>query len=655
MKKKLVECMLPPKYKKTKERYIAIARMPADGLCTVDYIDTETDSIEVRICLTKKEWMNYYPEDGSWDSKDWNNVCPTISLHLIEIKNESYVNRITSNHTIIAHQENIRWKQTQSRRERRIEALEARCASIPELTEGMKEWLTMYVGMEHWLYYKRKGRYVDFACTACGKSGTAITKTITLEDSARLQFEEIPSHNSYSRCPLCGAHVHAKAAGRTKGVFERRDHRSILQVVGEDVVVRCFEPAKYFDGNCETATEKIETYEVARKWVLKGKLQIDYKKYDPYIGKEFWDDCNLSGLSNITIHPGKTYRGNMKDLATSRYRYSMLEKVYAENDYMDVADYLMAYNKFPQLEMLVKLGMTQLAKELVENYHWEKGINSAGKNIKQIFGISKKRFEDLKNQNGGMVLLKVYQMEQKFGLKMSEEQLKVMTVCNLTQDQYVSILKHGTFEKVYNYIIKQSGVNPEAVTKCSSAERQFRETMIRYVDYLIACEDNERPMTDPHEVYPADITEAHNREILLKNQNKNEIEMKKKNKENPNIKKDAAGYNRQYRFEDSNYLIRAPKDAGEIFMEGLVLNHCVGRMGYIESMNRHETLILFLRKKKNKKQPYYTLEIKNGMIQQAYGYKDKKPDWEEVKPFLDAFKVSKLKKQKIENKVAVAG
>ena len=454
---------------------------------------------------------------------------------------------------------------------------------------------------------------------------------------------------------MCGAHVHAKAAGRTKGVFERRDHRSILQVVGEDVVVRYFEPAKYFDGDCETATEKIEIYEVARKWVLKGKLQIDYKKYDPYIGKEFWDDCNLSGLSNITIHPGKTYRGNMKDLATSRYRYSMLEKVYAENDYMDVADYLMAYNKFPQLEMLVKLGMTQLAKELVENYHWEKGINPAGKNIKQIFGISKKRFEDLKHQNGGMVLLKVYQMEQKFGLKMSEEQVKVITVCNLNQDQYVSILKHGTFEKVYNYIIKQSGVEPEAVTECASAEMHFRAAMIRYVDYLRACEDNERPMTDPHEIYPADITEAHNRESLLKNQNQNEIEMKKKNKENPNIKKDAAGYNRQYRFENSDYIIRAPKDAGEIFMEGLILNHCVGRMGYIESMNRHETLILFLRKKKNKKQPYYTLEIKNGRIQQAYGYKDKKPDWEEVKPFLDAFKVSKLKKQKIENKVAVAG
>lgn len=128
-----------------------------------------------------------------------------------------------------------------------------------------------------------------------------------------------------------------------------------------------------------------------------------------------------------------------------------------------------------------------------------------------------------------------------------------------------------------------------------------------------------------------------------------------KNKENPNIKKDAAGYNRKYRYEDKNYIIRAPKDAGEIFMEGLILNHCVGRMGYIEAMNRHETVILFLRHKKNKKNPYYTLEIKNGKIQQAYGYKDKKTDWEQVGPFLEAFKEAKLNKNAGLIAVEVAG
>lgn len=655
MKKKLIESMQAPKIKKVTGKIMGIARMPADGLCTVDFVDTEQKSILVRICLTKKEWMNYYPDTGTWDYKDWNDVCPGIRLHEANIQNKSYLCRITNGKTIIAHQKKILWDKQNQRYKKRQEKLEERCARVPELAEGMESWITMGLDMEHWLYYKRRGKYADFACTACGNSGTAVVKPETFEDQIKTRFEETPIHNGFNKCPLCQSYVRAKAAGRTKGVFEKRDYRYIMQAVGDDVVVRYFEPAKYFDGNEDHAREEVKVYEVARKWVLKNKIQIDYYKYNFYSNTYFWDDCNLYGTANITMHAGKTYRGNLDDIKTTRYQYSMLPEMYLQNDYMDVAEYLNAYNKFPQLEMLVKLRMIKLANYLVENYTWTKVINQEGKTIRQIFGISKKRFDDLRKQNGGIDLLTTYQLEQEFHLHMTDEQVKVITGCSIRKDQLETVLRYSSFEKMYNYVIKQSGVDPEAVTECGQADIQFRETMTRYVDYIKACEDNERPMTDPHEIYPADITEAHNREILLKNNHKNEIEAKKKNRENPNIKKDAAGYNKKYRFENENYVIRAPKDAGEIFMEGLILNHCVGRMGYIEAMNRHETVILFLRRKKDRKKPYYTLEVKNGKIKQAYGYKDKKPDWDKVGPFIDAFVAAKLKKNAGLNIVEVAG
>lgn len=655
MKKKLIESMPAPKIRKVDERYIGIARMPADGLCTVDYVDTTEKSILVRVCLTKKEWRNYYPDSGTWDYKNWTEICPGIPLYQIKIQNPSYLDRITNGHTIIAHQQKIQRDKQNQRHEKRSEELKRRCDSVPELTQDMKSWLTSYIGQEHWLYYKKKGRYVDFACTACGHSGSAITRAETFEDMVKMHFEEIPVHNRYNICPMCGKSVKTKAAGRTRGLFEKRDHRYVMQVIGDDVVVRYFEPTKCINGDEMHASENVKIYEVARKWIMKDKLQIDYYKYSPYSGKNFWDDCNLSGFANIVIHSGKTYRGNMDEIKNTRYRYSMLQEMYARNDYMDVAEYLCAYNKFPQLEMLIKLGMTNLAMYIVEHYGYTKAINNKGKTIKQIFGISKKRFEDLRIQNGGIELLTIYQFEQDMGLHLKDDQVKVLTSCSIRRDQYETALRYASFEKMYNYVMKQSGVDKNAVTECTTANHQFQETMIRYVDYIKACEDNERPMTDSHEIYPADITEAHNREILLKNQHKNEIEAKKKNKENPNIKKDAAGYNRKYRYENKDYIIRAPKDAGEIFMEGLILNHCVGRMGYIEAMNRHETVILFLRHKKNRKNPYYTIEVKNGKITQAYGYKDKKPDWDKVEPFIEEFKTAKLNKNAGLNVVQVAG
>ena len=293
MKKKLVENMPVPKIKEATGRIMGIARMPADGLCTVDFVDTKEKKILVRICLAKKEWMNYYPDEGIWDYKDYTNICPGYRLHEAQIQNISYVNKITNGHTIIAHQNKISWKKQEHKLQKRCEELKKRCESIPELTADMKNWLERYVSQEHWLYYKRKGKYIDFACTACGNNGVAVSKTETFEDMIKLHFEEIPVHDRYNVCPICGETVRAKAAGRAKGVFERRDHRYIMQAVGDDVVVRYFEPVRYFEGHELDARETTEVYEVARKWVLKDKLQIDYYKYSPYSGESFWDDCNL--------------------------------------------------------------------------------------------------------------------------------------------------------------------------------------------------------------------------------------------------------------------------------------------------------------------------------------------------------------------------
>ena len=191
-----------------------------------------------------------------------------------------------------------------------------------------------------------------------------------------------------------------------------------------------------------------------------------------------------------------------------------------------------------------------------------------------------------------------------------------------------------------NYIEKQM---PEIHPFQAPDKR--RELASLYVDYIRMCVINERDMTDPHKIYPADLEAAHDREYVRMNKNRSEAEKKEKNRKNPNIKKDAAGYNRQYRYQNEKYIIRAPKDAAEILEEGLTLDHCVGRMGYIEAMNRHETVILFMRKKSAKNTPYYTLEVKNGVITQAYGKSDKKPDWKEVGPFLEAFKQAKLEKK----------
>lgn len=75
--------------------------------------------------------------------------------------------------------------------------------------------------------------------------------------------------------------------------------------------------------------------------------------------------------------------------------------------------------------------------------------------------------------------------------------------------------------------------------------------------------------------------------------------------------------------EGKEFSVIVPEDPHEINIEADVLEHCVRT--YIPRVAEGKTLIAFLRFTKNPEYPYVTLEVKNGVLTQAYGKNDKKP------------------------------
>ena len=65
-------------------------------------------------------------------------------------------------------------------------------------------------------------------------------------------------------------------------------------------------------------------------------------------------------------------------------------------------------------------------------------------------------------------------------------------------------------------------------------------------------------------------------------------------------------------------MIVPPKTAAEIVEEGHALHHCVG--GYVSRVANKECVILFLRKKEEPDKPFYTIEVRDGEVQQIRGY-----------------------------------
>ncbi len=647
MKKKLIEALEPAKRPKGKKGTIAVVRIPVKGLLTIDIL--EGKNVQMRICVTKTEFANYYPATGVWDNKQatsdicdrWMEKENVVGWKKIEevlgVKVEGYPLQ-----EVGWYERNIEQRKREQTEQRKLEACRQRNATLPEVTDREKEWLAHYVDAFHYLIYKRHGRYVDVACSSCGQTGTFLMKPVTLEDFARPIMLDIPKHNEHGACPFCKVRVQYKAEGRFSKYELKEDHKYILYPDGNgSVVIRYFAVWKRSGGTTRCAWENEDMWESARVWNLEKGQQVDWHKSD-WFGHESWDYKNLAGMANLTMRAGKTYQGNLDFLKDTDMKYACIPEALLNNDYENMENYIGAYRKYPILEMLTKLGMTNMRAYILDRWRWDDKLDPNGKTPAAIFKITKQRFADMRKRNGNAELLELFQLEKEIGNTFQEAEVKAVNQLRLSYADMQMVFQYAKPVKLMNYIEKKMSV---VGADYFGRTDKLNETVAMYVDYIRMCVINDRDMTDPHKVYPAELEAAHDREYVRMNKNRSEAEKKEKNRKNPNIKKDAAGYNRQYRYQNEKYIIRAPKDAAEILEEGLTLDHCVGRMGYIEAMNRHEKVILFLRKKKTKNTPYYTLEVKNGTIKQAYGKSDKKPDWEEVGPFLEAFKQAKLEKK----------
>lgn len=76
-------------------------------------------------------------------------------------------------------------------------------------------------------------------------------------------------------------------------------------------------------------------------------------------------------------------------------------------------------------------------------------------------------------------------------------------------------------------------------------------------------------------------------------------------------------------YQDKEFCIIVPTDPQEINYEAEMLEHCV--RSYIPRVVEGHTLIAFLRFLDNPSSPFVTLEVKNGVLTQAYGKNDSKP------------------------------
>ena len=627
----------------------------------------------VRIALTKKDFGTYWPDQQIWTRQQISAYKP--------IWMETRTGGSLTNENILQSPEDLariksfcgtriyndtRWWEHISRYEdditsterenrvkreykRRQEALKDRQANTKELPE--KEILYradhVYFHDEHFLYYKKNGSRADIACSKCGGVTTARWKSSGVYEE---QFEKHiaePREGSFGTCPMCGARGQYKCKGKAKGSIRKTRYLFLGQKYKDNgFVMRYIQVEKEWalgfiagenGDEMYNAYEKLSGVELARAYFEPGKkVQVDYNKHDPYVGRDFWDDCNLYGLSNIRINSGPILPETYGEMAGTMFQYSAM-KEYTDSlmSVCNPVEYLECYMRTPQLEMLVKMHLIGVAEKLIKCQY---GIIEDEKATRpdEFLGIRKEKLKLLIKEKGDIGLLRVLQMEKRLMENWTDEQVQQLAETGLTYTQVALAKKYMTLQKFLNRIKKYACCDYGG---CSQSASRIRHTASIYADYLSMREDRGYDLTNTVYQFPHDLDEAHEKMVEEVNKEKLDKHLKDVAARFPNIRHSYRKLRNKYYYEDDTYIIRPAKSAEEIVTEGRVLHHCVGGDNYLRKHDRGETYILFLRFKDTPNMQYITVEIeaKTPNILQWYGAHDKKPDQKNIQKWLNAY------------------
>lgn len=695
MKKKAIEKIPYIGLKKTSRKkdvkYVGVAETKIIGGAEHLLIEVykneknEKDIPEVRIALNKNDFGTYFPKTGEWNRKKImpnGGYCRTIWEKTGEgndwreqekiniLQNEEDLGKIrdfckkkiySEKHWweyIHKYQDDItvreRRKTADRKYQRRAEALQDRINHTKELPEQrILDWANKTCfGKLHYLYYKKHGSWVQIACSKCGGVTDARWKSGISYESQFQRMVKEPKEGKYGKCPMCGTLGEYKCQGKVKGTYRKQAYYFLGQRYKENgIVLRYIEVEKRWEleltagekgTEMQGACEELSGIEIARAYLKPGeKVQIDYQKHSWYEGKDYWDDCNLAGLSNIAIGEGKILPETYREMQDTAFRYSGLEEYADKGGKVNPIDYLERYQQIPQLEILSKMGLTEIVRRITRG---ECGVieDQNAKRLDDFLGIQRERTDQLIRTGGNGKLLDAMKTEKRLDQHWTEKQVEQMAETGLRTDSAGIALRYMTVQKMLNRIAKYAGC--EYGTKCSTAINEIRRTAITYTDYLRMREERGYDLHNSVYQQPRELQTAHDQMVAEINQEKVEKRLKEVKEKYPEIREQYRKLRKEFFYEDDTYLIRPARSAEEIVTEGRILHHCVGGDNYLTKHNEGTSYILMLRFQEEPETPYITVEIsaagKN--ILQWYGAYDKKPDENHMREWLKEY-LRKLK------------
>ena len=341
---------------------------------------------------------------------------------------------------------------------------------------------------------------------------------------------------------------------------------------------------------------------------------------------------------------------NFEDMTQSK-RLSYITPILEKIDIDKQADCLALIVKFPQIEKLYKLGYDKLAYDLISNGTVNADIKARfgdiNKNAKTIFGefgLNKRQFDFwyeccntppyyASGLISGNYRKCLPDMKKYFGNDLSH-------MDNETFNRLLKTIARFHYSSWYGVerIIEDIRVDGKTFFKNISRllakyDKEGRgEELLRLIndavnEYRRISNANRPDINWMFEDY-SDVVRTHDSlgEIrrIQEEENRarwNMSEAERRKKED--AKREKVDEERKcYEYEDDNYIIRLPKNVGEIVSEGMKQHICIG--GYTSRHSNGDTNLFFLRSKETPDSPFYAIEMDNNKkIVQIHGFGNK--------------------------------
>ncbi len=588
-------------------RYEIFLNVPGE-----EYITRELDDEgkEVKWLTAMLSNLDGVPYLFRWsDTKYFISKDGMDTLNRLKLENES-AKPVKGAYRLQEWQQEQKDKETKRKEKREQAPWDADMKLIPKIPSGFEEWMRREACKDVFIIYKydRKEAKEGY-CSRCKK----------------IVPVKSPRHGKETVCPACRAKAVFKSEGKIKTLATDCYYAEIIQRIKGGIVIRKYTQRQYYY-NRSYDNPYISTHEDKRTLIFENGIIRRYN-YESYKNKYLrWclnKDYRPSARTYYTER--KLYKRNLPNLKKTTFlKHSSVDLW--ETLPTSVTSYIQIEKGNPAVEMLAKMGMFRLAKDLIKERYDKTLIAQDETEISKLLKVDKARLKRLKEMDGGVDSLRWLQYEKLINTIWPDEMIKDLGDAGIKTSGFNFLPIPVSFVKSYNYLKKQAGIMNDTLY----------QALTTWQDYINMAEKMKMNTKLEQIAKPKDLKAEHDRLIFLNKTKGLEKQAKSLEKKWPKVNEQLPKL-QKFEYELGDYCIVSPKSILDIVTEGVVLGHCVHTCDYYFSrIQTDESYLFFLRKKNNPDIPWYTLEVEpSGNIRQKRTTGDRQnADFENAVPFL---------------------